>query len=187
MLHSWVPSGEAEKTLREPLDHGGFLGRDALLAEVEKVAVLDRLGAVPRRLLDGVAAIAEGAPLTARTEVPVHGDCHWDNWLACDRRVTALLDFEWARLGDPLDDWFFLIRFAGPHMELVLDVVARATSIPDEALRDRCEFREAAHLTADLRIAFSRPDAPAHQETAADRIRALAELVDERYWWRERP
>jgi hypothetical protein len=42
--------------------------------------------------------------------------------------VTALLDFEWARFGEPADDWFFLARFSGPHMEAVLDVIARATA-----------------------------------------------------------
>lgn len=43
---------------------------------------------------DGLAAIAERAPLSARTVVPVHADCHWGYWLACDQDVTALLDFE---------------------------------------------------------------------------------------------
>lgn len=186
-LHSWIPSGDAEKTLRETLDHGGFTGREALFAEAEKLASLDRRGEIPRRLLDGVTAIADRAPVHARVDVPVHGDCHWDNWLARGRSVTALLDFEWARIGEPADDWFFLIRFAGPHMEIVLDVVARATANSPETLRAECEIREAAHLTSDLRIAFARPDAPAHKQMVADRRRALEELVIGRYWWRERP
>jgi len=44
--------------------------------------------------------------------VPVHADCHWGNWLVHERTVTALLDFEWARFGEPADDWLFLAGFS---------------------------------------------------------------------------
>uniref|UniRef100_UPI001376E11D phosphotransferase n=1 Tax=Streptacidiphilus carbonis TaxID=105422 RepID=UPI001376E11D len=101
-----------------------------------------------------LSAIAEHAPFQARTTVPVHADCHWGNWLAEDRTVTALLDFEWARFGEPADDWFFLARFSGPHMDTVLDIIARATSTSPEALRAECEVREATYLASDLRIAL---------------------------------
>jgi aminoglycoside phosphotransferase (APT) family kinase protein len=93
-LHSWTPAGHAEQTLGELIDHGGFVSRAALFAEVENLAAQDRDGIVPRHLLDGLTAIAERAPLHARAVVPVHADCHWGNWLASDRSVTALLDFE---------------------------------------------------------------------------------------------
>jgi len=61
-------------------------------------------GSMQRRLAGSRAQIrlicapspAERAPLHARAVVPVHADCHRGNWLACDRSVTALLDFEWA-------------------------------------------------------------------------------------------
>jgi hypothetical protein len=79
----------------------------------------------------------------------IHADCHWGNWRACGRSVTALLDFEWARFGEPADDWFFLARFSGPHMETVLDVIARATATSPETLRAQCEAREAAYLASD--------------------------------------
>lgn len=181
-LHSWIPSGPAEHTLREPLDHGGFVGRAALLAEIDDLAALNRDGTVPRRLLDGLMAIAERAPLTARTVIPVHADCHWGNWLARDRSVTALLDFEWARFGEPADDWFFLARFSGPHVETVLDVIARATATARETLRAQCEVREAAHLTSDLRSGLERRGPRAG--LIVDRLRALEELIVGRYWWR---
>lgn len=181
-LHDWVPSGDVEELLREPLDHGGFVSGPALIGEVENLAALDRQGTVPRRVLDGLTAIAERAPLPARAVVPVHADCHWDNWLVRDRSVTALLDFEWARFGEPADDWFFLARFSGPHLETVLDVIAGATGTPAETLRVQCEVREAAHLVADLRIAFENPGS--HEEMAADRLRDLEELTVGRYWWR---
>jgi aminoglycoside phosphotransferase (APT) family kinase protein len=181
-LHSWVPAGEARDTLAEPLDHGGFVSRAALFAEVENLAALDREKVVPRRLLDGLATIAEGAPRHARAAVPVHADCHWGNWLVSGRSVTALLDFEWARFGEPADDWFFLARFAGPHTETVLDVITHTAMTSPETLRAECEVREAAHLASDLRIAFERPGA--HTQMAIDRLNGLEELVTGRYWWR---
>lgn len=181
-LHSWTPSGPAEHTLREPLDHGGFVGRAALLAEIDNLAALDTGGTVPRRLLDGLMAIADRAPLAAQAVIPVHADCHWDNWLARDRSVTALLDFEWARFGEPADDWFFLARFSGPHVQTVLNVIARATATPQAALRAQCEVREAAHLTSDLRSGLERPGLRAGM--IADRLRALEELIVGHYWWR---
>lgn len=181
-LHGWVPAGPAGQTLGEPLDHGGFVSQAALFAEVENLAALDRHGTVPRHLLGGLTAIAERAPLRARAVVPVHADCHWGNWLARDRSVTALLDFEWARFGEPADDWFFLARFSGPHMETVLGVIARATTTSPETLRAQCEVREAAYLASDLRVALEHPDARAPM--AADRLRGLEELIDGRYWWR---
>jgi hypothetical protein len=137
---------------------------------------------VSARLRSGLTAIAERAPLRAQVTVPVHADCHWGNWLACDRNVTALLDFEWARFGEPADDWFFLIRFSGQHREAVLDVIARATATSDEALRAECEVREASHLASDIRIGLKRPGAPS--PTTADRLNALDDLIVERSWWR---
>ena len=96
--------------------------------------------------------------------------------------MTALLDFEWARFGEPADDWFFLARFSGPHMEAVLDVIARAMTTSSETLRARCEVREAAYLASDLRAVLEHPDARAPMP--ADRLRGLEELINGRYWWR---
>jgi aminoglycoside phosphotransferase (APT) family kinase protein len=133
-------------------------------------------------LLDGLTAIADRAPLRARTVVPVHADCHWGNWLASGRSVTALLDFEWARFGEPADDCFFLARFAGPHTEAVLDAITRAVATSPETLQAECEVREAAYLVSGLCIALERPSA--HTRMAAERLHALEELIIGRYWWR---
>jgi hypothetical protein len=180
-LHVWLPAGHAERVLGEPLDHGGFVSQAALFAEIENLAALDRDGIIPRHLLNGLAAIAQRAPLHARAVVPVHADCHWGNWLARDQSVTALLDFEWARFGEPADDWFFLARFSGPHTETVLDVIARATATSPETLRAQCEVREAACLASDLRVSLGHPGTRATM--AADRLSALEELIIGRYWW----
>jgi len=137
-LHGWTPADAAEQTLREPLDHGGFVGRAELIAQVEHFAALNRERIVPHKLLDGLAAIAERAPSRARAVVPVHADCHWGNWLAHDQSVTALLDFEWARFGELADDWFFLTRFSGPHKETTLNAIVQATATPSDTLRAEC-------------------------------------------------
>jgi hypothetical protein len=153
------------------------------LAEVA-IGYLQELHRWPS-LLDGLEAIAERSPQHAPSAVPVHADCHWGNWLACNGKVTALLDFEWARFGDPVDDWFFLARYSGAHMEAVLDVIARATASPVEVLRTECEIREAAYLASDLHIALERADIPSMM--AADRLCGLEELIQGRYWWRHSP
>ena len=179
-LHSWVPVSQCEQTLREPLDHGGFLNQAAFVADVERLGAADRHGTIPLNLLEGLMAIAQRAPMHARVVVPVHADCHWGNWLACDDRLTALLDFEWARFGEPVDDWFFLVRFSGPHIETVLDVVARATRTPPETLRAACELREASFLASDLRAILE--NSSVRTDTAPDRLRALETLIFDRNW-----
>jgi Phosphotransferase enzyme family len=181
-LHRWLPAGHTEQTLKEPLDHGGFVSQATLHTEIDALAALDQDGFIPRQLIDGLAAIAERAPLQARVVVPVHADCHWGNWLASDQKVTALLDFEWARLGEPADDWFFLARFSGPHTAAVLDVIADATTVSPDTLRAQCEVRDAAYLASDLRVALEGPCFPT--KMAANRLRGLAELVRGHYWWR---
>jgi hypothetical protein len=168
--------------LSEPLDHGGFVGRAALFAGLEALATLDRSGFVAGHLLDGLATIAERAPVHVRAMVPDHADCHWGNWLACDGRITALLDFEWARLGEPVDDWFFLARYGGAHMETVLAVIARVTTTPVDLLRTECELREAAYLVSGICVALERSTTPSR--AAVDRLRGLEELIVRRYWWR---
>ena len=183
-LHRWIPAGQAEQTLRESADHGGFASQAMLLAEVENLAALDQNHVIPASSLDGLAAMAQRAPQSARAVVPVHADCHWGNWLACDQDITALLDFEWARFGEPADDWFFLARFSGPHLQTVLEVIAGATATPPDSLRALCEVRDAAHLASDLRIALEHPGT--RTRLLEERLRGLNELTARNYWWRPR-
>jgi hypothetical protein len=181
-LHNWIPTGVAEQTLRAPIKHGGFVGQAALLTNIETLASLNVDGFIAQRLLNGLNKIAQRAPTFATFNIPIHADCHWGNWLANDHNVTALLDFEWARFGDPIDDWFFLVRFSGPHAESVLDVISRATMIPSDTLRTECEIREAAHITSDLCIAMERPKL--RERLADERLHGLEDLVTQRSWWR---
>ena len=64
-----------------------------------------------QRVPDGDALCAfafrwldENAPAAADRTSLCHGDAGPGNFLFADRRVTALLDWEFAHLGDPLDD-----------------------------------------------------------------------------------
>jgi aminoglycoside phosphotransferase (APT) family kinase protein len=180
-LHAWTPGPDAAEILREPCTQGGFTGRAALLAEVDRLRAADRDGLVSPQILAGLNAIADRAPEHAGVDVPVHADCYWENWLADGDTVTALLDFEWARFGEPADDWFFLIRFSGPRAAIVLDVVAEATGTPADALRAACEVREASHLATDVRLALE-----GNPEAGVGTIAGLEELVIGRYWWRDR-
>ena len=180
-LHHWTPPRPAAQTLSEPLDHGGFVGRTTLLAKIEQLADLNPDGIIPSSVIEQLRQITERAPASAGTTIPVHADCHWGNWLALGTRVTALLDFEWARFGEPLDDWFFLARFSGQHVDAVLDIISRSTAISPEMLRAGCEVREVAHLANDLCVAFENPGRRDQMATA--RLAALDELVIGRYWW----
>jgi hypothetical protein len=182
-LHDWAPPDHARRTLQEPLDHGGFISKAALFAEIERLAAADRDAVVPPILLDGLTAIADSAPPHARAIVPVHADCHWGNWLASEGSVTALLDFEWARFGEPADDWFFVIAFSGAHLETVLDVIAGETTTSTEVLRAACEVRQATYLASDILLALTHPDdVPA--DMLAQRLSRLQQVIVERRWWR---
>jgi hypothetical protein len=184
-LHRWAPPEHAERILREPLDHGGYHGQAALFTLIDRLVAADRDAVVPAALLDGLTAIAGGAPPLASVVVPVHADCHWGNWLTLDGRVTALLDFEWARFGQPVDDWFFVIALSGTHLEAVLDVVARATTTSPESLRTECEVRHATYLASDIFLALTHPDTAA--QMLAERLSGLEQIIDERLWWRHAP
>ncbi|BEL02724.1 hypothetical protein Q0Z83_009150 [Actinoplanes sichuanensis] len=177
VLHEWTPPADAVPILREPLDHGGFTGRTALVEEIDAIAAV-----APAALIDGLLAIAEGAPESVSAAVPVHADCHWGNWLADDGTITALLDFEWARFGDPMDDWFFVIADSGPHRWIALDVVAEATGTAPDELRAACEIRHANHLAADVRLAVTDP--AEHGALLTPRLESLHEVITRRTWWK---
>ncbi len=179
-LHAWTPTGTAEQALKQSPVHEGFTGRAALITEIDGVLNADRDAVIPRPLIDGLTAIAENAPMSAGADVPVHADCDWGNWLADDQSVTALLDFERARFGVPVDDWVLLAVTSGPHIALVLDAIAEQTASSPETLRAECEIRDAAFIAEDLRSALELPGAPPWM---ARRVRDLEGLVMGRRWW----
>lgn len=78
-LHIGIPWGAGKSTLQEPLDHGGFVSRVALIGYIETLTSLDRECFIPRSLLNGLTGIATNAPMYARADLPVHADSHWGN------------------------------------------------------------------------------------------------------------
>lgn len=177
-LHDWTPAASAVPVLRESLDHGGFTGRAGLLTEVDALTGT----IIPAALVDDLTALAAGAPERTGTDIPVHADCHWGNWLATGVTVTALLDFEWARFGDPMDDWFFLIADSGRHRRTVLAVVSEATGLSSDELTTACEIRHVNYLAADIRLALSDPTA--HGSLLMPRLDRLTEVIGRRTWWK---
>ncbi|MDR6322278.1 phosphotransferase [Actinoplanes couchii] len=182
MLHRWTPGEAAAATLRETIEHGGFVNRAGLFTLIENIRDADRDGVVEPALLDGLDRIAEGAPLHSDTIVPVHADSHWGNWLAEGDQVTVLLDFEWARFGVPMDDWFFVIGTSGPHRDVVLDVVAGETGTAPELIRYECEVRHATHVASDILLALTVLEGREAGLLGA-RLRGLSEIVVDRLWW----
>lgn len=93
-------------------------GPDAARGELERWARTlrqDQLEAWPE-IEYAIAVLAENAPRSSRT-VLVHADFKPGNILLDSDRVTALLDWELAHLGDPLEDlgWVTQPLRAGEH------------------------------------------------------------------------
>lgn len=179
-LHHWKPTGDAEQELEKFPVHEGFVSRTSFVTDIERIAAADRDAVIPSHLMDGLMAIADRAPLHLHTDVPVHADCDWGNWLADDHGITALLDFEFARLGEPADDWVLLAVTSGRHLDIVLDAITQVTTTTPEVLRTACELRDAAFIAEDLRVALEQPETPA---STANRICDLEGLVVGRRWW----
>lgn len=108
ILHSWPVPTALAGTLREPRT-----GSDALRRAGSEVVMLppsSALGLFPvaaqlpfvdRGVLDAAAArlTALGDPPPREPDVLLHGDFYLGNVLAHEGRVSALLDFEFARMG----------------------------------------------------------------------------------------
>jgi macrolide phosphotransferase len=80
--------------------------RQRRLAEVDEAA---RTGHVPRALLERWEHALEDVTLWRFQATPVHGDLAAEHVLVADDRVSGLVDWSDARVGDPADDlaWLF--------------------------------------------------------------------------------
>ena len=72
------------------------------------------------------AATIPDVSLEDRTAAVVHGDYRLDNLLITDGRVTAVLDWEMATLGDPLTDLALLVVYSS--MADIFDVPELGTA-----------------------------------------------------------
>lgn len=161
----------ALRMLEPPRLLGSFAwrGLDVLVAAVlETNGRTDRpLGAAEEDALVELASLGErlGPVLGGEGTVPVHGDfCGWNS--AAHRGRLRVWDWEWAHLGEPLEDWFHwrtqrLVHFGrGTPSELVDE--ALAPSAPLRSLCNRLGIEAGAaptSLAASLRRGLVRLEA----------------------------
>jgi aminoglycoside phosphotransferase (APT) family kinase protein len=99
--------GFARPEPRDPARAELALWRGVLDARIRRPAPLARFA---------FAWLARNAPRHAGRIALCHGDVGPGNFLHAEGRVTALLDWEFAHLGDPLDDLGWL-AFRGHHLK----------------------------------------------------------------------
>jgi aminoglycoside phosphotransferase (APT) family kinase protein len=84
------------------------------------------------------AWLRANAPTTVSRTVLVQGDTGPGNFLFDDARVTGIVDWEFAHLGDPMDDWAWLdMRATGCDLSELQERYRAATRIPIEEHRIR--------------------------------------------------
>lgn len=123
-LHRFVvpPDLPPPSNIPQLVGTGGIRAVDPILAALDKVAVLPHVDqffvADLRSLVLDHAAVLE--PFGALTLI--HGDLHFENILWDGVRITALLDFEYARAAPPDLDLDVLLRFCGyPFLHVAED------------------------------------------------------------------
>lgn len=108
----------------------------------------DWISAIPARLAGVVAELATPARL-----VPMHADVHTEHILLDDSlRVTGLLDFGDALVGDPLYDLVTPVTFFGRgRSDLLAALIAGFGVTPGPELRRRCTAYQLLHQFSDLK------------------------------------
>jgi aminoglycoside phosphotransferase (APT) family kinase protein len=122
-LHTFTPARELPPIdTPQLLGGGGFRSVDPLLDAIERAAALDHVD--PQVLAEARDIVLATSATIEPFDVPtlVHGDLHFENVLWDGYRVTALLDFEWARTGPPDLDLDVFLRFcAYPYLHVAED------------------------------------------------------------------
>ncbi|MBK5222993.1 MAG: aminoglycoside phosphotransferase family protein [Acidimicrobiia bacterium] len=92
------------------------------------LVAIDRAKALPhvdRNLLDRAEQLVTetaGCLIPFQTSTLVHGDLTFENIMWDGQRITAILDFEWARPGPPDLDLDVFLRFCAlPHLHVAAD------------------------------------------------------------------
>jgi len=150
------------KTLVVPRPLASFVWRDLDVLVVSRVPLRGRTDRPSRDAEE--LALVELATLCERLApafggdgaVPVHGDfCGWNSSALHGGRL-ALWDWEWAHMGEPLEDWFHwqtqrLIHFGHGSAEGLV----RAALAPDIHLRLFCETLGVEPAAAPVGLAAS--------------------------------
>jgi scyllo-inosamine 4-kinase len=113
-LHTWQPPADVLAMLRARdtsagSDADAVIGHDILPLPAPRWAPLAEAAlalpgvdaGVVRAAVARLKELAAHDPFADDANVVVHGDVNFSNLLATDGEITALLDFEWARLGPP--------------------------------------------------------------------------------------
>ncbi|MCC6382887.1 MAG: phosphotransferase family protein [Dehalococcoidia bacterium] len=114
----------------------GFLAqpqspRDGAVLQVERWYRTYRQGTyLPIPLLEEGAAWLRRHAIPAERIGLVHGDSGPSNFMFADGKVTAVTDWEFAHLGDPIEDWVYMATMRGARM---MDRDAWARLFKDEA------------------------------------------------------
>lgn len=121
-LHAWDPPGDVRALLDAHAAPGAdAVGHDLLalpfprwqsLADAARTMRFVDAGlidAVEQRLRE----LAAHDPFVDEHAHVVHGDVNFANTMECDGQITALLDYEWARLGPPDAELVSYVRAAG--------------------------------------------------------------------------
>ena len=186
-LHRLDPAKLALKSFERPGDV-----RAHALNEVRFWEKLARSRGAPDLELEYAFAWLAANPPTAVTGTAlIHGDCGPGNFLYDDEEITALIDWEFAHVGDPVDDmaWLeFRILRDGGAQHLADEVVAHYTSVSGRALNPeglqyyRCLVLLRCAVTAALSLASGgalggAAYRRAHRRLLRDMLLKIAEIV----------
>jgi aminoglycoside phosphotransferase (APT) family kinase protein len=110
---------------------------DATHAQIERWAAVYRTASpVALPLLDEAAAwLHHHAPPLARLSI-VHGDPGPGNFVHDDRRVLALTDWEFTHLGDPMEDWVYVLAMRGVRTMPTAEWLALFASVAGVVVTD---------------------------------------------------
>ncbi len=89
------------------------------------------------------AWLAAHAPTAVTRTALIHGDCGPGNFLYDDGKITALIDWEFAHIGDPADDmaWLeFRILRDGGSQQLADDVIAHYVAISGHEVQPNIRY-----------------------------------------------
>ena len=148
-------------------------------------------GAPDLELEYAFAWLAANPPTEVTGTALIHGDCGPGNFLYDDGKITALIDWEFAHIGDPIDDmaWLeFRILRDGGSQQLADDVIAHYATISGRAVNPqglqyyRCLVLLRCAVTAALSLASGGAMGGAayrraHRRLLRDMLLKIADIV----------
>ena len=192
-LHAWTPPPEIAALMhdRPKLDLADPLSvwaADLVAMPIPRaLAVSELVRALPHvdpTLVDAAVERIRSLAAADALEVPrepwvvVHGDAVIGNVLVHGARISALLDFEWARLGPPDLELASLVRMAQglpfPMLDWLQEDYPRLFAAPD--LDQRLWLYELGYMLRG--VIWWPPDRPEFELTPKHLIHTLRTLVD---------